>query len=82
MRGVDLARTVGWFWDDADKAGASAAASYGHELTIASDEERAYYKDATAGVITDVLAQVSSKGVDADAALAFFKAQVAVESGN
>ena len=63
-------------------ARASAAASYGHELTIASDEERAYYKDATAGVVTDVLAQVSSKGVDADAALAFFKAQVAVESGN
>ena len=82
MRGVDLARTVGWFWDDADKAGAAAAASYGHELTIASDEERAYYKEATSGVITDVLTQVSSKGVDADAALAYFKAQVAVESGN
>ena len=81
MRGVDLARTVGWFWDDADKVGASAASSYGHELTIASDAERQYFKDATAGVTTDVLSKVSAKGVDAEAALAYFKQQVAVESG-
>ncbi len=81
MRGVDLARTVGWFWDDADKVGASAASAYGHELTVASDAERQYFKDATAGVTTDVLAKVSAKGVDAEAALAYFKEQVAVESG-
>ena len=81
MRGVDLARTVGWFWDDADKVGASAASSYGHELTIASDAERQFFKDATAGVTTDVLSKVSAKGVDAEAALAYFKQQVAVESG-
>ena len=81
MRGVNLARTIGWFWDDADKVGASAAASYGHELTIASDAERQYFKDATAGVTTDVLAKVSAKGVDAEAALAYFKEQVATESG-
>ena len=81
MRGVNLARTIGWFWDDADKVGATAAASYGHELTVASDAERQYYKDATAGVTTDVLAKVSAKGVDAEAALAYFKEQVATESG-
>ena len=40
-----------------------------------------YYKDATAGVTTDVLAKVSAKGVDAEAALAYFKEQVATESG-
>jgi TRAP-type C4-dicarboxylate transport system substrate-binding protein len=81
MRGVNLARTVGWFWDDADKVGAAAAASYGHELTEANEAERQYYKDATAGVTTDVLAKVSAKGVDAEAALAYFKEQVATESG-
>ena len=81
MRGVSLARTIGWFWDDADKAGASAAASYGHELTVASEEERAYYTEATAGVSTDVVAQISSKGIDGAAALAYFKEQVAIEAG-
>jgi diacylglycerol kinase family enzyme len=82
MRGVDLARTVGWFWDDADSVGAAAAASSGHELTIASDAERAFYKNATAGVTTDVLDKVSSKGVDGAAALAYFIEQVGIESGN
>ena len=81
MRGVDLARTVGWFWDDADMVGAAAASSYGHELTIASDAERQYFKDATANVTSDVLAKISAKGVDAEAALAYFKEQVAIESG-
>jgi TRAP-type C4-dicarboxylate transport system substrate-binding protein len=82
MSGVNLSRTIGWFWDDADKFGASAAASYGHELTIASDAERAYFKDATAGVSTDVVGKVSAKGIDGAAALAYFIEQVAIESGN
>ena len=82
MRGVNLARTVGWFWDDADSVGAAAAAASGHELTIASEAERAYYKNATAGVTTDVLEKVTSKGVDGAAALAYFIEQVGIESGN
>ena len=81
MRGVSLSRTIGWFWDDADKFGASAAASYGHELTIASDEERAYFTEKTSGVSTDIVAKVSASGVDGAAALAYFKEQVAVEAG-
>ena len=82
MRGVNLSRTVGWFWDDADKFGASAAAGYGHELTIASEEERAYFKEATAGVTDDVVSKINAKGVDGAAALAYFIEQVAIESGN
>ena len=82
MRGEALSRTIGWFWDDADKAGAAAASSYGHELTIANDAERAYFKEATAGVSTDVVGKVSAKGVDGAAALAYFVEQVAIESGN
>ena len=81
MRGVSLSRTIGWFWDDADKFGASAAASYGHELTIASDEERAYFTEKTSGVSTDIVAKVSASGVDGAAALAYFKEQVAIEAG-
>jgi len=82
MRGEALSRTIGWFWDDADKAGAAAAADYGHELTIASASERAYFKTATASVANDVVAKVSAKGVDGAAALTYFIEQVAVESGN
>ena len=82
MRGESLSRVIGWFWDDADKAGASAAAGYGHELTIASDAERAYFKEATAGVSTDVVGKVTAKGADGAAALAYFIEQVGIESGN
>ena len=82
MSGVNLSRTIGWFWDDADKFGASAAAAYGHELTIASEEERAYFKEATAGVTDDVVSKINAKGVDGAAALAYFIEQVAIESGN
>ena len=64
------------------KAGASAAAGYGHELTIASDAERAYFKEATAGVSTDVVEKVTAKGADGAAALAYFIEQVGIESGN
>ena len=82
MRGEALSRTIGWFWDEAEKAGAAEASSYGHELTIANDAERAYFKEATAGVSTDVVGKVSAKGVDGAAALAYFVEQVAIESGN
>ena len=68
MRGVSLSRIIGWFWDDADKFGASAAASYGHELTIASDEERAYFTEVTSSVSTDIVAKISAAGVDGAAA--------------
>ena len=81
MRGVSLSRIIGWFWDDADKVGASAAASYGHELTIASDEERAYFTEVTSSVSTDIVAKISAVGVDGAAALAYFKEQVAIEAG-
>jgi len=81
MRGVSLSRIIGWFWDDADKVGASAAASYGHELTIASDEERAYFTEVTSSVSTDIVAKISAAGVDGAAALAYFKKQVAIEAG-
>lgn len=81
MRGVSLSRIIGWFWDDADKFGASAAASYGHELTIASDEERAYFTEITSSVSTDIVAKISAAGVDGAAALAYFKEQVAIEAG-
>ena len=44
MRGVSLSRKIGTLWDAADDRGAAEAASYNHELTIASHEERQYFK--------------------------------------
>ena len=85
MRGVELSRTIGKMWDDADEVGKQAAASYNHELTIASTADRQYFKEKVGPVIEDVLSKVNAKGVDANAALAYFKEQVTIEkalSGN
>ena len=85
MRGIELSRTIGKMWDDADEVGKQAAASYNHELTIASTADRQYFKEKVGPVIEDVLSKVNAKGVDANAALAYFKEQVTIEkalSGN
>ena len=85
MRGVELSRTIGKMWDDADEVGKQEAASYNHELTVASTADRQYFKEKVGPVIEDVLSKVNAKGVDANAALAYFKEQVTIEkalSGN
>lgn len=76
IRGVELARTIGKFWDDADAIGASESAKTGSQVILASDEERAYFKEKTAGIEAEVLAEIDSRGVDAKAALEFMKSQL------
>ncbi len=85
MRGVSLSRKIGNYWDKADDVGRASAADYNHELTVASTEERQYFRDKMGPVIDEVLSSINSVGVDANAALAYFKEQVKVEnalSGN
>ena len=85
MRGVSLSRKIGNYWDKADDVGKASAADYNHELTVASTEERQYFRDKMGPVIDEVLSSINSVGVDANAALAYFKEQVKVEnalSGN
>ncbi|MDD9910041.1 MAG: TRAP transporter substrate-binding protein [Ahrensia sp.] len=76
VRGVDMARTIGRFWDEADQIGLEASKESGIELVEASAEERAYFKEKTAGIQAEVMKEVESRGVDATAALDFMKSQL------
>jgi TRAP-type C4-dicarboxylate transport system substrate-binding protein len=85
MRGVSLSRTIGRYWDQADDKGKSAAAEYNHELTVASNDERQYFKSKMGPVIDGVLGKINAVGVDASTALTYFKEEVKIEnalSGN
>ena len=85
MRGVSLSRKIGNYWDQADEVGKASAAEYNHELTIANNDERQYFKAKMGPVIDDVLAKINAVGVDASGALSYFKEEVKVEnllSGN
>lgn len=76
MRGVEMARAIGQFWDGADTFGMEQSAKTGSEIIEASEEERAYFKDKTQEIEAAVLAEVESRGVDAKAALDFMREQL------
>lgn len=76
IRGVELARTIGRFWDEADTIGKTESAKTGSVVIEASAEERAYFTEKTAGIQAEVLKEIDSRGVDAKAALAFMKSQL------
>ena len=76
MRGVEMSRQIGKFWDAADAVGAAESAKTGSIVIEASDEERAYFKSKTADIEAAVLKEVESRGVDAKAALEYLKSQL------
>jgi len=76
LSGVEIAREIGAFWDQADKIGLEKGLEMGLVITDASAEDRAYFKELTAGIEADVLAEINGRGVDGAAALAFFKSQL------
>ena len=77
LRGVEMARSIGQFWDDADLVGTSAAQKeFGLKINIATDEARAHYKEATAGIKAEVLEEVASRDVDAKAALEYMLSNI------
>ncbi len=75
-KGVEMARQIGKFWDEADAVGLEQSAANGSVVIEASAEERAYFKELTAGIEAEVLAEVESRGVDAKAAFEFMKSQL------
>lgn len=75
-RGVEMSRQIGKFWDEADEIGMKESLASGLVIIEANEEERAYFKDKTAGIEAEVLAEVESRGVDAKAALEFMKSQL------
>jgi len=76
LSGVEIAREIGAFWDQADKIGLEKGLEMGLVITDASAEDRAYFKELTAGIEADVLTEINGRGVDGAAALAFFKSQL------
>lgn len=71
--GVEMSRQIGKFWDKADEIGEAQSAAGGSMIIEASDEERAYFKEVTAGIEAEVLAEVESRGVDSKAAFEYMK---------
>lgn len=76
ISGVEMARSIGKFWDEADNFGAEESAKTGSEVILASDAERAYFKEKTADIEAAVLKEVDSRGVDAAAAFEFMKSKL------
>ena len=76
MRGVKMAAKVGSFWDAADDLGMAEGQKAGLVVMDASDADKAYFKELTAGIEADVLAAIDGRGVDGKAALAYFKSQL------
>ena len=77
MRGVEMARWVGRVWDEADDFGrGKAVADNGLNVIEMNADQRAYYKDKTSGIEAAVVKEVSDRGVDGAAALAYLKSQI------
>lgn len=76
LSGVELARTIGKFWDEADTFGMEQSAKTGSAIVEASEEERAYFTEQTKTIEAAVLAEIESRGVDAKAALTYMREQL------
>jgi len=77
MRGVEMAKSIGKFWDEADLVGlGEAQEKFGLKINVASDEARAHYKEATAGITAEVLKEVDGRGVDGKAALEYLLSNI------
>ena len=71
--GVEMSRQIGKFWDEADEIGLAESLAGGSVVIEANEAERAYFKEKTAGIEAEVLAEIDSRGVDAKAALEYMK---------
>ncbi|WP_226941781.1 TRAP transporter substrate-binding protein [Pseudooceanicola spongiae] len=76
VTGESLARMAGAMWDSADAKG-KAAMDGKIELTTATDAQMVAWTDALAPVIKEKMDEISSAGVDADAAMKMMKDEIA-----
>jgi len=77
MRGVEMARWIGQIWDEADDFGREKAQSeFGLNVIELTDAQRAFYKEKTASIEADVLAEIDGTGVNAAEALDYLKSQI------
>ncbi|MEK9744663.1 MAG: TRAP transporter substrate-binding protein [Candidatus Puniceispirillum sp.] len=75
-RGPELTKVIGGMWDEADAIGLREAKKMGLKIIEWSQKERDYFKAKTASIEAKVLGEISSRGVDAKAALDYFKSQL------
>jgi TRAP-type C4-dicarboxylate transport system substrate-binding protein len=77
IRGVEMARWIGKIWDEADTFGREKATADNGLQTIEMDaDQRAYYKEKTAGIEAAVVAEVDGVGVSGAEALVYLKSQI------
>ena len=76
MTGVEMAKRIGAWWDEADVIGEKMFLEMGGTIVEASAADQAYYAEKTAGVEAKIVGEASSRGIDAAAALAYFRAQL------
>ena len=62
-----MAAKVGAYWDAADDLGMEKGLT-GLVITDANDADKAYFKELTASIEADVLAEINKRGVDGKAA--------------
>lgn len=76
--GEPLSRMAGHAWDNADAAGMEATSAAGdNTVVVASEADQAAFAKIAAEVTDAVKAEVNAMGVDADAAIAMIKAEMA-----
>lgn len=75
--GEELSRIAGALWDEFDADAMAALESAGNTLTMASEADQAAWTAKSDAITAEVLAEISDKGIDAQAAYEFFKAEFA-----
>ncbi len=72
--GENASRMAGKVWDEIDVIGRDLTlATPGNTITLASEADQATFKELSAGIVSNVIAEVSAKGADADAAYAILE---------
>lgn len=75
--GEELSRIAGVLWDEFDATALAALEEAGNTLTMASEADQAAWEEKSAAITAKVIADIAEKGIDAEAAYAFFKAEFA-----
>lgn len=73
--GEELSRITGVFWDEFDADAMALLEGAGNTLTMASEADQAAWAEKSKAITANVLAEISAKGIDAEAAHEFFKAE-------
>ena len=71
--GPEAARRIGKLWHEADERGLKEFTSVGGVVTDASPAEQAYFAEKTANLEAQVVEAAAARGIDASAALAYYR---------